>query len=131
MKQLIFGMAMVMAGSVAAADPVEGLWKTGEGEQGGYLHVSVAPCGAEICGTIRAAFDDSGSAVPDYEHLGRQLIWDMKPNGDGSYDDGQIWAPDSDKTYKSRMKLKGGTLEVTGCVAGCIIRRSMDWTRLN
>lgn len=132
MKHLIIGAAigLGLAGAVAA-DPVAGTWKTAPGDTGGYLHVALAPCGAAICGTIQAAFDESGAQSPDYEHLGKKMIWDMTPDGGGAYSGGKIWAPDSGKTYRSKMSLSGSTLEVKGCVAGGMICRGQNWSRVN
>ncbi|MGV6847999.1 MAG: DUF2147 domain-containing protein [Marinibacterium sp.] len=127
------GAAMAIFASMAGpalADPAEGVWKTGEGEDGGYVHVQIAPCGAALCGTIAKAFDADGAASPDYEHLGRRLLWDMQAEGGGAYGGGQIWAPDTGKEYRSKMRLSGNTLRVKGCVAGGLICRGQDWTRI-
>ncbi|MEX0284618.1 MAG: DUF2147 domain-containing protein [Paracoccaceae bacterium] len=133
MKHLVTGAftALVMASAAWAADPAEGLWKTAEGEEGGYLHVQIGACGNALCGTIAKAFDASGQSSGDYEHLGKRLIWDMQAKGDGSYSGGKVWAPDTDKTYRSKMSLSGNKLTVKGCVAGGAICRGQDWTRLN
>ena len=107
-----------------------GTWRTAEGDDGGYLHVAIAPCGAAVCGTIAKAFDANGNPSTSYEHLGKRLLWDMKADGGDAYSGGNIWAPDADKTYKSKMSLSGDTLTVKGCVAGGMICRGQDWTRL-
>ncbi len=131
MKHLILGMATSMAlCSAALADPVVGIWKTQPGDTGGYLHVQIAPCGSAICGTINTVFEKGGAISSDYEHLGKQMIWGMMADGGGAYSGGKIWAPDSDKTYKSKMALNGNTLEVKGCVAGGMICRGQNWTRI-
>ena len=120
-----------LAGAALAADPVEGVWKTAEGEEGGFLHVAISACGSALCGTIAKAYDSDGSASGDYEHLGKRLIWDMTPEGGGDYGGGKVWAPDTDKTYNSKMSLSGNTLTVKGCVAGGLICRGQDWQRMN
>lgn len=124
----VFGLGFA---GMAAADPVDGTWKTAPGESGGYLYVTISACGSAICGTIKSAFDKEGAAIADYEHAGKKLIWDMGSDGGGSYSGGKIWAPDTDKTYKSKMSLSGSTLEVKGCVAGGLICRGQDWKRVN
>ena len=132
MKQLILAAAALatLATSALADDPVDGLWKTQPGDSGGYLHVSIEPCGSAICGTIDTAFDASGDQSLNYEHLGKKIIWDMVPQGDGTYGGGKIWAPDADKTYNSKMSLNGDSLTVKGCVAGGLICRGQIWTRI-
>ncbi|GAA6179209.1 MULTISPECIES: DUF2147 domain-containing protein [unclassified Shimia] len=130
MKKTLLAAAMTFAGAtVAFADPVEGTWQTEPGDTGGYLHVQIAPCGSAICGNISKAFDGSGAAIADYEHLGKKMLWDMSANGGGAYSGGKIWAPDADKTYKSKMSLAGNKLTVKGCVA--VICRGQDWKRVN
>ncbi|KUJ79392.1 DUF2147 domain-containing protein [Ruegeria profundi] len=127
---LAAGLA-VLATTALAADPVDGLWKTAPGDTGGYLHVTIAECGSAICGTIDTAFDADGNEQLEYENLGKQIIWDMIPEGGGSYDNGKIWAPDRDKTYNSKMTLDGqNELTVKGCVAGGLICRGQTWTRV-
>ncbi len=54
----------------------------------------------------------------------------MVANGDGSYGNGKVWAPDRDKTYKSKMQLAGDRLSVSGCVLGGVICRASDWQRV-
>lgn len=124
------GIGLGLAG-VALADPVDGLWKTQPGDTGGYLHVSIAPCGSALCGTIDTAFDKDGNERLEYEHLGKQIIWDMVPDGESAYGGGKIWAPDRDKTYNSKMSLEEqNTLTVKGCVAGGLICRDQTWNRV-
>lgn len=131
MKHLVLGLALGMGiAGAALADPVDGTWKTAEGEEGGHLHVAIGACGSAICGTIQKAFDANGAPSGDYEHLGKRIIWDMTPEGNGTYGGGKIWAPDADKTYKSKMELSGNSLEVKGCVAGGLICRGQVWTRV-
>ncbi|MEM1005599.1 MAG: DUF2147 domain-containing protein [Pseudomonadota bacterium] len=120
-----------LATAALADDPVDGLWKTAPGDTGGYLHVSISQCGSAICGTIDSAFDAQGDQQLDYENLGKQIIWDMVPEGGGQYDSGKIWAPDRGKTYSSKMTLESqNKLTVKGCAAGGLICRGQTWTRV-
>lgn len=131
MKKLVLGVALGLGlAGVASADPAAGVWKTAPGDTGGYLHVALTPCGSALCGTIKTAYDKSNAVLSDYEHLGKKMLWDMNSDGDGYYSGGKIWAPDKDKTYSSKMSLVGNTLEVKGCVAGGLICRGQDWTRV-
>lgn len=109
-----------------AADPT-GLWRTEVNDEGSFLVVDVAPCGDKVCGTIVKAANISGAVSEDYEHLGRQIITGMVPDGENKWDDGEIWAPDDDKTYGANMELKGDILAVEGCVL--VFCRGQDWTR--
>lgn len=121
---VIMGLAF---GSVAHAQEVFGTWQTEPSDTGGYLEVRIAPCGydtALTCGQITKAIN---STIPDLE--GKAIITGMKPNGEGRWNGGQIWAPDDDKTYRSKMSLTAAGLKVEGCVA--IFCRGQTWRRLS
>lgn len=120
-------LAVMVAGPAFAADPVLGTYKTQPGDNGNYGHVQIYDCDGAICGVIRKAFDASGAEIPS-ENIGKRMIWDMQAEGDGAYGKGKIWAPDRDKTYRSKMELSGTALTVSGCVLG--ICRAQNWTKL-
>lgn len=50
---------------------------------------------------------------------------------DGEWEDGKIYDPKSGKTYSSKMKLKGNTLEIRGYVGVSMFGRTTVWTRAN
>ena len=132
MRFVAVGVALALAvalvlGSAAQAGDAFGTWQTETSETGAYLHVRVAPCGydtALTCGQIvrveNATRDDL---------VGRPIITGMTPDGDGRWTGGQIWAPDDDKTYGSKMALQGEDLVVEGCFA--IFCRGQTWTRVS
>ena len=121
-------LGAAMAGA-AMADPVYGTWKTGADDNGNFGHIKVSACGAAICGTLVQSFDAAGKATKT-ANTGRKIIWDMKADGGGSYSGGKVYAPDRDKTYNSKMTLKGSTLNIKGCVLG-ICRDGGAWKRVN
>lgn len=121
--------ALIFAGNAAFAQDLTGIWQTEAGETGGFLHVSIAPCGDKVCGSINRAFDKDLQVISDYPHAGKPIIWDMSSSGDGSWSGGKIWAPDTDKTYKSKMEMVGDNLKVSGCVL--VICRSQVWRKAN
>jgi len=126
MNKIIAAAAgLVMVAGAALAEPATGTWKTQTGESGGFIHVKIAPCGSKICGTITKVVGNDNQSI-----VGRKIINGMKSNGGGKYSGGTIWAPDVDKTYKSKMTLSGNKLKVSGCVGGGLICRSQTWTRL-
>jgi uncharacterized protein (DUF2147 family) len=130
MKAILGSVAMVLwAGAALAGDPVEGIWKTKPNDNGNFGYVQIKPCGAALCGTLIQSFDGTGAKLAS-DNIGKQIVWDMKVAGGGSYTDGKVWAPDRDKTYNSTMLMNGNTLAVSGCVLGGLICRASDWTRI-
>lgn len=116
MKQLaLIAAAVLITTPVMAADAVFGTWQTSKDDNGNYGHISVAQCGLKICGTLVKSFKSDGSSG-NTENIGKNIVWGMVNEGNGAYGGGKIWAPDRDKTYKSKMKLNGNTLSVEGCV---------------
>lgn len=121
-------LALALAAAPAlAGDPVEGLWKTAPDDNGKFGHVRIAPCGDRICGVLERSFDASGAEIRS-DNIGRQIVWDMQPQGTGRYGNGKVWSPDRDKVYKSKMSLSGDALDVSGCVL--VICRESQWTRV-
>lgn len=127
--RMILAAALILAAGAAAADPVEGTWKTKPDDNGNFGHVEIAPCGDKFCGTLVKSFDSSGAEMAS-DNIGKKIVWDMVAKGGGAYADGKVWAPDRDKTYNSKMQLSGDTLSVSGCVLGGIICRASAWTRV-
>ena len=126
MKRIILtAIAALGFAGAALADPVEGTWRSQPGETGGYIHVRIVPCGSEICGVITEVVGNANQSI-----VGRTIISGMRPQGNGAYRGGRIWAPDQDKTYNAKMSLQGADqLKVEGCIA--VFCRAQTWSRLN
>ena len=109
------GLALLMTAFIstaASAADVVGRYQTEANDEGNYLHVDIAPCADNanrLCGTIEAAYAADGATNDAYEHLGRLIVWDMQSKEDGFWTKGKIWAPDTDKTYNSEMRLVGAS----------------------
>lgn len=127
MKKFLAIAALVLAAGAANADPVEGLWQTQE-DDGAYAHVTIAPCGAAFCGVISRTFKDG--AEYQSENLGKKIVIDMVPAGDGTYD-GQVWRPSNNKIYIGGIELSGDSMKLAGCVAGGLICKKQNWARVN
>ena len=59
MRRLILGATIAAASSMAIAGGADGVWKTEEGDDGGYLEVTIGPCESDTtktCGKISNAF---------------------------------------------------------------------------
>jgi uncharacterized protein (DUF2147 family) len=129
MKATVLSLAMVLglAGG-ALADPLVGTWRSAPDDNGDTGLIEVTVCGTSLCGTLVEAFDSAGNSIAS-PNIGRQIIWDTNPTGDGGYR-GRIYAPDRDSTYNSRLTLSGDRLQVCGRLLG-IQRCGGDWTRVD
>lgn len=112
----------------SSANSLLGVWQTEAGEAGGYLHVEFNSCGEYLCGLIIGAYDKNNSQDKKYEHIGKKIVWDMQKEEADTWNDGEIWDPEKDKTYSSKMKLVEGDLKVSGCIA--FICRSQIWRKV-
>ena len=128
MKKFLIALAAMMsfATGAAAQDAAQGIWQT-EVDDGAFAYVTIAPCGAAFCGHISRTFTLEGEYQS--ENIGKMLVIDMVPNGDGSYD-GRVWRPSNDKIYIGKMDVAGNALRLRGCVAGGLICASQNWVRV-
>jgi hypothetical protein len=139
MKKFITIIAVICTfGVPAMSGTLTGLFKTEPSEEGNYLKVKFEPCSANknlTCGKIKTAIKANGSTNKNYEHLGKNLVWDMVDNGDGTYKDGKIWDPSannddgSKKIYNSKMKVSGDMVRVDGCIL--FFCKGQDWKKVN
>jgi uncharacterized protein (DUF2147 family) len=126
MKKLILSTMAILWAGIAAADPVEGVWQTNPNDAGGYAYVQIAPCGDKMCGTIVKAFDSAGAEQAGGD-VGKVMISAMTAAGEGSFGDGQLAAPGSDKVYPASMKVDVATLKVKVCPSLC---KTLSWTKV-
>ena len=130
MKKVLMALVATvgMATSAAAQDAAVGVWQT-EPDDGAFAHIAMSACGNAFCGVIQRAFDTSGNPIQT-DNIGKQIVIDMVPNGDGTYD-GQVFRPSNGKTYIGKMSVSGDSLELKGCVAGGLLCASQNWVRAN
>lgn len=114
-----------------AADSIAGRWVT----EGGKGLVEIAACGGTQCGKVRRVGDPKAPhtdinnpdpALRKRPLLGLQVLHGFTDAGDAWK--GQIYDPESGKTYRSVVRLnRDGTLEVKGCIL--FLCRGQTWTR--
>ena len=126
MRHIIIAAAFALAGTAAAADPIEGVWQT-QPDEGSFAHVTIAPCGGAFCGSITRTFQ--GTSEYPSPNLGRQIVIDMAPQGGGSYA-GKVWRPANNKIYNGKASVQGDRMSLSGCVAGGLICKSQTWARV-
>jgi len=107
----VAAIAALMMTGVAAADPIEGRWRTDAGST-----AQITSCAGGFCIKLVSG-----------QHSGKQ-IGKMSPEGKNSYK-GTITDPANDKTYKGDATLSGNSLKMRGCVMA-VICRSQNWSRL-
>ncbi len=123
-KTIIVVFATLLSSLVSAAD-LTGRWNTEKSDSGSWLTVDIQPCGDRLCGIIVELHQ-----AKDQSLIGTEMIKGMKKKSETAYSKGKIYAPDTEKWYRSKMKLNDDdTLKVSGCILGGVICRSQTWTR--
>jgi uncharacterized protein (DUF2147 family) len=125
---------LVTASAAQAAPNVVGDWVI----QDKSAIVAIAPCGQSVCGHIAKALihkpnypqtdiHNPNPALRGKPLIGLQIIGGFVARGD-RWDQGQIYDPESGKTYKSLLRLNpDGSLKVSGCIL--FFCQSQRWTR--
>jgi uncharacterized protein (DUF2147 family) len=126
--------AFIAVPSMAAAPAsLTGRWKTDDGKG----IVTMAPCGAKMCGRIERLLikQPAGGQLdernPDKAKRGRkvtglQIYWDLTPHGDGWKGEG--YSPEDGRYYKAHLRVKGNKMTMKGCVS--VFCRTVTWTRV-
>lgn len=126
MKTFALAAAFALLAGAASADPIEGVWKT-QPDDGSYAHVTIKPCGPAFCGTITRTF--KGKDEYKSENLGKKIVIDMAPQGGGKYA-GKVWRPSNNKVYTGKIALDGGSMALSGCVAGGLLCKAQTWSKV-
>lgn len=116
-----------LAGPVWASDPLVGLWQTQPDRKNLTSQIEIRACGAAFCGRIMRAFDPSGVQVST-SNIGKELFWDLLPEGAGRYHKGTVFLPLLNVKAAAKMQLQGDQLKVTACKAA--VCDGQTWTRV-
>jgi uncharacterized protein (DUF2147 family) len=129
---LAAALAGLFATAAAAAPvPITGRWLTLEGK----AVVEVGPCGPALCGRIaRILKPRPGGPAVDANNptaglrsrpiQGLAILTGFRPAGDRWK--GQIYDPESGRTYRSELTRAGNTLKVKGCWGPFC--KTQEWT---
>ncbi len=121
---LMIGLVASLVAMPAYAD-ITGNWLSEKNEEGKQISVEIYNCGEQICGKITNVHNSDNTKI-----IGTEIIEGMNKKNEKKYSGGKIYAPDTEKWYKSKIKVKDeNTLKVSGCVAGGLICRGQIWTR--
>lgn len=98
------------AGGALAASPIDGQWVAEDGTK-----ITVAGCGAGLCASIASgpyrgqSVAEVAGSPPEYK--------------------GRVRDPRSGESYDGGLRLKGGRLELRGCLAKVFCRTVQTWQR--
>ncbi|HEX7846654.1 MAG TPA: DUF2147 domain-containing protein [Chitinophagaceae bacterium] len=142
MKKLFFGLLTVCVSFISSfaqnADAAKGVWLNEDQD----AKVEIFRSGDKYFGKIvwtKDMYAADGKTLkkdsnnPD-DNLKNRPIRDMVIITDLVYDDGEwtggkLYDPKSGKTYKAKMKIKGGNLEIRGYVGSPMLGKTTVWTR--
>jgi uncharacterized protein (DUF2147 family) len=122
----LLGLLLALGPTAAPAAESLGTFRTQPNDQGQTGLVEFRDCGGRLCGRLVRSFDASGHEIAS-KNIGRDIVAGMTDQGGGRFGGGTIWDPGSDRTYRSKMRLEGDRLSVSGCVA--VFCKSQVWTR--
>lgn len=136
MRRLLAGAAGALllvsglSGAVQAqgTDDLAGVWRNPKNT----VHVRIAPCGPNVCGTIVWASEQAQTKAAEAGNpklLGTQIFREFKPQGPNAWK-GRVFVPDMDRTFSGNLKLASQNAVVArGCVLGFICK-SQTWIRV-
>ena len=133
MKTLIAIVAFLMISTHVFAGAFSGKYKTMPSKKsGGWAYVKFGACKENkrlICGTLIKAFSKDGKVIKNYEHKGKNVVWDMKKDGDNNFSGGKIKDYSDGKVYNSKMEiLTKKKIGVSGCVL--FICQAQEWSKV-
>jgi uncharacterized protein (DUF2147 family) len=133
-RPAILAATAIAAAPALAAPDINGDWVT----QDRTALITIAPCGARLCGTIaKALIIKPGHPQTDVHNpdphlrsrklIGMTILSGFSPGRD-RWEKGRIYDPESGKTYRSLLRLnRDKSLKVSGCIA--FFCQSQRWTR--
>jgi uncharacterized protein (DUF2147 family) len=113
--------AFLSAASPSFANELSGTWLRDTGE----ARVRFESCSDAMCGTIiwlKPGIDSKAK-------IGQRVFYDMKPAGPNAWT-GKAIGPDTGSVYLGKLSVQGSNLSTSGCIAGGMICKSMNWTRV-
>jgi|CXWL01.1.fsa_nt_gi uncharacterized protein (DUF2147 family) len=131
----------------ADGDVILGMWMTQPTDKG-WAHVEIGKTGDHFHGTIikldapnfPAGDPMAGQPKIDRENpepslqtrpiQGLRIMDGFTYAGDGVWEDGTIYDPETGKTYSCKMSLVGETLRVRGYIGISLLGRTTEWTRV-
>jgi len=120
-KAWLVAAVAALGSSAGAAESPLGLWldHTGRGA------VEITDCGGgALCGKVVWVQDPKNA-----KGCGLQIIGNVKPMGDGTFDEGWIYDPDKDAKFDVQIVPQGDKLKVVGYAGVKFLSQTFTWTR--
>lgn len=108
---------------------IKGVWSNPSGS----VHVRIASCGTQLCGTVvyagdKAKADAAKAGTPNLIGLNLFREFEAQPNGSWR---GKVVVPDLKKTVSGEIKaIDTNTLDVKGCIFGHLACKDQKWVRM-
>lgn len=134
-----FVASATTAGTATAREDIAGIWydDTGRGA------VKLENCGPNLCGRIvwlRKATNGRGEQLRDHNNpngarrnrpiCGLPVIWGLRPQSDGTWDEGRIYDPKVGKSYDVAItRLSAKRLRITGYLGTKLFSKDLIWRR--
>ena len=134
-----FIVAATVSGTTLTREDIAGIWydDTGRGA------VQLESCGANVCGRIvwlRKATNGRGEPLRDHNNptgarrdrpiCGLPVVWGLRPQPDGTWDEGRIYDPKVGKSYDVAItRLSAKRLRITGYLGTKLFSRNLIWRR--
>lgn len=112
--------AVAVTGSAIAQESPIGVWidHTGRGA------VEIVDCGGNLCGSVVWLADGVNP-----KGCGLQILGDVKPMGDGTFDEGWIYDPDRDAKFDVEIVPQGNELKIVGYAGVKLFGQTFTWTK--
>lgn len=130
MSGVIMAFSSVTASAqVSTIGSFKGVWAN----PSGHVHIRIADCGTQLCGTVvyatdQAKADAAKAGTP--ELIGVNLFREFAQKQDGTWQ-GKVFVPDLNKTVSGQITvINADTLDVRGCVFGHVACKNQKWTRM-
>jgi len=128
MARIFFYIVIALGlGTAVRAETPAGTWLTGPDKKGQVAHISLAPCGAAICGHVARTFDAKGRLVKG-PNDGKRVLWDITGAAAGKYN-AKVLLPAYGATVNGNLQVVGRNLVIKGCLGP--VCKSQKWTRVN
>ena len=139
MKSLVlFSFLLAFLQISNAQENILGVWKAVDDEDGeATSHIEIFEKEGLVYGKIvKILIGDSDALCDQCEGdkynqpiQGMEIIWNMKAKGT-KWVGGRIMDPKNGKTYKCKMQIKNGILEVRGYIGVPTLGRTQKWYRV-